>query len=127
MPRLETGLLGFAEGLGQVAREGVGQERPPLVSRHDHGQPAAVFGVADGYAPAAQVADFDARAVRLGVAGCTPGGASKLVIDMLVGDLQRVVEYPARGFAVAQDVPADVTDAYQQLIAAGYDSRLMKE
>jgi hypothetical protein len=54
-------------------------------------------------------------------------GDDKLVIDMLVGDLQRVVEYPARGFAVAQDVPADVTDAYQQLIAAGYDSRLMKE
>ena len=46
---------------------------------------------------------------------------------MLVGDLQRVIEYPARGFAVAQDVPADVTDAYQRLIAAGYDTRLMRE
>ena len=54
-------------------------------------------------------------------------GDDKLVIDMLVGDLQRVIEYPARGFAIAQDVPADVTDAYQRLIAAGYDSRLMKE
>ena len=28
--------------------------------------------------------------------------------------------------AIAQDVPADVTGAYQRLIAAGYDSRLMK-
>jgi uncharacterized SAM-binding protein YcdF (DUF218 family) len=54
-------------------------------------------------------------------------GDDKLVIDMLVGDLQRVIEYPARGFAIAQSVPADVTDAYQRLIAAGYDSRLMKE
>ena len=54
-------------------------------------------------------------------------GDDKLVIDMLVGDLQRVIECPARGFAVAQDVPTDVTDAYQRLIAAGYDSRLMKE
>jgi uncharacterized SAM-binding protein YcdF (DUF218 family) len=54
-------------------------------------------------------------------------GDDKLVIDMVVGDLQRVIEYPARGFAIAQDVPADVTDAYQRLIAAGYDSRLMKE
>lgn len=35
-------------------------------------------------------------------------------------------ENPTRGFAIAQDVPADVTDAYQRLIAAGYDSRLMK-
>jgi len=54
-------------------------------------------------------------------------GDDKLVIDMLVGDLQRVIEYPAHGFAIAQDVPADVTGAYQRLIAAGYDSRLMKE
>jgi hypothetical protein len=54
-------------------------------------------------------------------------GDDKLVIDMLVGDLQRVIEYPARGFAIAQDVPADVTDAYQRLIAAGYDTRLMRE
>jgi len=50
-------------------------------------------------------------------------GDDKLVIDMLVGDLQRVIEYPARGFSIAQDVPDD----YQRLIAAGYDSRLMKE
>jgi uncharacterized SAM-binding protein YcdF (DUF218 family) len=54
-------------------------------------------------------------------------GDDKLVIDMLVGDLQRVIEHPARGFAIAQDVPGDVTAAYQRLIAAGYDSRLMKE
>lgn len=54
-------------------------------------------------------------------------GDDKLVIDMLVGDLQRVIEYPSRGFAIAQDVPASVTDAYRRLIAAGYDSRLMKE
>jgi hypothetical protein len=54
-------------------------------------------------------------------------GDDKLVIDMLVGDLQRVIEDPARGFAFAQGVPADVTGAYQRLIAAGYDTRLMKE
>ena len=54
-------------------------------------------------------------------------GDDKLVIDMLVGDLQRVITYPARGFAIAQDVPDDVTGAYRRLIAAGYDSRLMKE
>jgi uncharacterized SAM-binding protein YcdF (DUF218 family) len=54
-------------------------------------------------------------------------GDDRLVIDMLVGDLQRIIAYPARGFAIAQDVPDDVTGAYQRLIAAGYDSRLMKE
>jgi uncharacterized SAM-binding protein YcdF (DUF218 family) len=51
----------------------------------------------------------------------------KLVIDMLTGDLQRIIEYPARGFAAAQDVPADVMAAYQRLIAAGYDSRLLRD
>jgi uncharacterized SAM-binding protein YcdF (DUF218 family) len=52
-------------------------------------------------------------------------GEDKLVIDMLVGDLQRVIEYPARGFAVAQDVPGAVMDAYRRLLDAGFDSRLL--
>jgi uncharacterized SAM-binding protein YcdF (DUF218 family) len=53
-------------------------------------------------------------------------GDDKLVIDMLVGDLQRVIEYPALGFAITQDVPAAVMAAYRRLIAAGFDSRLLK-
>lgn len=53
-------------------------------------------------------------------------GDDRLVIDMLVGDLQRIIEYPARGFAVEQDVPAQVTDAYERLTRRGYDSRLLE-
>ncbi|MPY33888.1 YdcF family protein [Streptomyces adustus] len=52
-------------------------------------------------------------------------GDEKLVIDMLVGDLQRVIEYPKLGFAVEQHVPEDVHDAYQRLLGAGFDSRLI--
>ncbi|MGI5501253.1 YdcF family protein [Lentzea sp. CA-135723] len=52
-------------------------------------------------------------------------GDEKLVVDMLVGDLQRVVEYPKQGFAVEQDVPADVLAAYGRLIEAGFDSRML--
>jgi uncharacterized SAM-binding protein YcdF (DUF218 family) len=52
-------------------------------------------------------------------------GDAKLVIDMLVGDLQRVIEYPALGYAVAQDVPVPVHAAYQRLLRAGYDTRLL--
>lgn len=52
-------------------------------------------------------------------------GDVKLVIDMLVGDLQRVIEYPALGYAIAQEVPARVEAAYQRLLRAGYDSRLL--
>ena len=47
------------------------------------------------------------------------------VIDMIVGDLQRIIEYPARGFAIAQDVPAEVLDAYHRLLAAGHNRRLI--
>ncbi|MGW1280727.1 YdcF family protein [Streptomyces tsukubensis] len=52
-------------------------------------------------------------------------GDEKLVVDMLVGDLQRVIEYPALGFAVEQDVPGVVHDAYERLLRAGFDSRLI--
>jgi hypothetical protein len=44
-------------------------------------------------------------------------GDDKLVIDMLVGDLQRVIDYPARGFAIAQDVPGAVRDDYRNCSA----------
>ena len=52
-------------------------------------------------------------------------GDEKLVVDMLVGDLQRVIEYPKLGFAVEQDVPGDVYDAYERLLRDGFDSRLI--
>ncbi|WP_394426264.1 YdcF family protein [Streptomyces sp. SGAir0957] len=52
-------------------------------------------------------------------------GDEKLVLDMLVGDLQRVIEYPKLGFAIAQEVPEDVHDAYVSLICDGFTSRLI--
>lgn len=52
-------------------------------------------------------------------------GDEKLVVDMLVGDLQRVIEYPKLGFAVEQDVPEDVHAAYERLLRSGFDSRLI--
>ena len=52
-------------------------------------------------------------------------GDEKLVLDMLVGDLQRVIEYPKLGFAIEQVVPEDVYGAYESLLDAGFDSRLL--
>lgn len=52
-------------------------------------------------------------------------GDEKLVVDMLVGDLQRVIEYPKHGFAIEQDVPEDVHTAYESLIRDGFTSRLI--
>jgi len=51
-------------------------------------------------------------------------GDDHLVIDMLVGDLQRVIEYPKRGFAIAQPVPETVQAAYRRLLQAGFDTRI---
>lgn len=47
------------------------------------------------------------------------------VINMLVGDTQRITEYARRGFAIEQDMPANVVDAFQRLVEAGYTSRLI--
>jgi uncharacterized SAM-binding protein YcdF (DUF218 family) len=47
------------------------------------------------------------------------------VINMLVGDTQRIWVYAERGFAVPQDVPKDVLDAYERLVVAGFTARLV--
>jgi uncharacterized SAM-binding protein YcdF (DUF218 family) len=47
------------------------------------------------------------------------------LIDMIVGDLQRVIEYPGQGFAIAQEVPPIVYAAYRRLVAAGFSSRML--
>ncbi|KAB5559760.1 DUF218 domain-containing protein [Coniochaeta sp. 2T2.1] len=47
-----------------------------------------------------------------------------LVIHVMVGDLVRIRDYPARGFQIAQDIPDEVWAASQRLIAAGYDGHL---
>ncbi|MFE9244419.1 YdcF family protein [Nocardiopsis sp. NPDC006938] len=53
-------------------------------------------------------------------------GDAGAVIDMMVGDLQRVIEYPRIGFAIEQEVPQPVLDAYDSLVASGFDSRLIQ-
>src|SRR5574341_1488849 len=53
-------------------------------------------------------------------------GDGPLVIDMLVGDLQRVIEYPKLGFAIGQAVPTEVLAAYSRLLRTGFDSRLVQ-
>lgn len=47
-----------------------------------------------------------------------------LVINVMVGDLVRIREYPVRGFQIHQDIPDSVWQSCQRLIAAGYDRHL---
>ncbi|MCE3036102.1 YdcF family protein [Streptomyces sp. CMSTAAHL-2] len=52
-------------------------------------------------------------------------GDARLVIDMLVGALQRLLVYPVQGFMISQSVPDDVLRAYDRLCREGFTSRLL--
>ena len=41
----------------------------------------------------------------------------------LVGDLKRILAYPAKGFQIAQAIPLEVMEAYDYLIAHGIDDQ----
>lgn len=46
------------------------------------------------------------------------------VVSIMVGDLQRIAVYPARGFQIPQEIPDDVWGAFRELVALGYDRHL---
>ncbi len=50
----------------------------------------------------------------------------ELVINIMVGDLVRIRDYPAKGFQIPQEIPDEVWKAAERLIAAGYDAHLPK-
>ena len=47
------------------------------------------------------------------------------VISIMVGDLQRIKLYPEKGFQIHQAIPHDVWAAYEELVEAGYNQRLV--
>lgn len=51
----------------------------------------------------------------------------RMVIDMLVGALQRLMIYPAQGFMAADPVPDEVAVAYERLRRAGFTNRLVAD
>lgn len=48
------------------------------------------------------------------------------VIEIMAGDLQRIREYPAKGFQIPQPIPDDVWTAFEKLVALGFDGHLIK-
>ncbi|WP_345711230.1 YdcF family protein [Kineococcus glutinatus] len=52
-------------------------------------------------------------------------GDADRVVNMLVGDPQRIDVYAAKGFAIPQDIPGKVRVAFQRLVDAGYTTRLV--
>ena len=49
------------------------------------------------------------------------------VINIMIGDLQRIKLYPAKGFQIYQEIPVEVWDAYERLVQLGFDKHLVKE
>jgi uncharacterized SAM-binding protein YcdF (DUF218 family) len=49
------------------------------------------------------------------------------IINTMTGDLQRIKLYPSRGFQVYQEIPPNVWEAYEELVAYGFDKRLVKD
>lgn len=49
-----------------------------------------------------------------------------LVINAMVGDFHRIIEYPKQGFSTEQPVPPEALEAFQVLVEAGYNSQLIK-
>ena len=49
------------------------------------------------------------------------------VINIMVGDLQRIRIYAGKGFQIAQYIPRQVWEAYESLVALGFNKQLVKE
>jgi uncharacterized SAM-binding protein YcdF (DUF218 family) len=47
------------------------------------------------------------------------------VINIMVGDLQRIKVYAEKGFQVYQGIPSYVWSAYEQLVGMGFDKQLI--
>ncbi|PIN75467.1 hypothetical protein COV17_03850 [Candidatus Woesearchaeota archaeon CG10_big_fil_rev_8_21_14_0_10_36_11] len=49
------------------------------------------------------------------------------LINIMVGDLQRIKIYPSKGFQIFQDIPEAVWNSYEELVNLGYTKHLIKE
>ena len=48
------------------------------------------------------------------------------VINIMVGDLQRIRIYPEKGFQIPMEIPEDVWSAYEKLVGWGFTEHLAK-
>lgn len=56
---------------------------------------------------------------------CNEANPKDLVINFMVGDLERIREYPKLGFQIEQEIPTNVWSAYERLVGAGFDKQLI--
>jgi uncharacterized SAM-binding protein YcdF (DUF218 family) len=48
----------------------------------------------------------------------------EMFVNEMVGDVQRIRDYPSKGFQIAQSIPASVADAFDFLVKEGYHHHL---
>ena len=46
-------------------------------------------------------------------------------VHTMVGDLQRIREYPKLGYQIEQEIPDEVWAAYEELVRRGYTKHLL--
>jgi uncharacterized SAM-binding protein YcdF (DUF218 family) len=49
----------------------------------------------------------------------------ELMVNAMVGDLQRIRVYPKLGYQIFQEIPDDVWEAYEGLVGLGFDKHLI--
>lgn len=57
---------------------------------------------------------------------CNDEQPLELVVNIMVGDFQRIMEYPRRGFQTPQPMSGGAVAAYKHLCAAGFRQHLIK-
>lgn len=55
------------------------------------------------------------------------GMEEKRVIEVLVGDFQRIDVYARKGYQLPQEIPPHVTEAFEKMVALGYTRELVSE
>lgn len=49
------------------------------------------------------------------------------ILNVMVGDMQRIREYPRLGFQIEQNIPGDVWQAYEELVRLDFNKHLVDE
>ncbi len=57
----------------------------------------------------------------------TPELTADFVINAMIGDFQRILEYPKQGFSTPQPVTPEALQAFRVLVEAGYNAQLLKD
>lgn len=53
--------------------------------------------------------------------------SKEVMLNTMLGDLQRIDQYPSLGFQIPQEIPERVWSAFEKLVSWGFDKHLIKQ